>query len=59
MIKKNLKTLIVTSLITLFPIIAGLVLWSSLPDQMPMHWNISGEVDGFAQNGLLYSWHQL
>ena len=48
MIKKNLKTLIATSIITLLPIIAGLILWSSLPDQMPMHWNAAGEVDGFA-----------
>ena len=48
MIKKNLKTLIITSIIILLPIIAGLILWHSLPDQMPMHWNAIGEVDGFA-----------
>ena len=48
MIKKNLPKLIITSLITLIPIIIGLILWDNLPDQVPMHWNINGEVDGFA-----------
>lgn len=48
MIKKNLPKLIITSLITLIPIIIGLILWDNLPDQVPVHWNINGEVDGFA-----------
>ena len=47
MIKKNLKTLIITSLIILIPMFAGLFLWNVLPDTMPMHWNINGEVDGW------------
>ncbi len=48
MIKKNLPKLIITSLITLIPIVVGLVIWDKLPDQVPVHWNINGEVDGFA-----------
>ena len=48
MIKKNLPKLIITSLITLIPIIIGLILWDKLPDQVPVHWNINGDVDGFA-----------
>ena len=47
MIKKNLKTLIITSLIILLPIVAGLLLWDQLPDKVPMHWGPSGEVDGW------------
>jgi uncharacterized membrane protein len=47
MIKKNLKTLIITSIVILLPIIAGLILWHSLPDPMPAHWNTAGEVDGW------------
>lgn len=48
MIKKNWKILVVTSIITLLPIIAGLLLWKQLPEQMPTHWNASGEVDGLS-----------
>ena len=47
MIKQNWKTLIVTSLIILLPIVAGLLLWDQLPDKVPMHWGPSGEVDGW------------
>ena len=31
MIKKNLKVLIITSIIILLPILAGLILWNQLP----------------------------
>lgn len=48
MIKKNWKILAVTSIITLLPIIAGLLLWKQLPEQMPTHWNASGEIDGLS-----------
>lgn len=48
MIKKNLKTLIFTTIVTLLPIIAGVILWDKLPDQMPVHFNIHGEADGFS-----------
>ena len=48
MIKKNLKTLIITSIVLLLPILAGLILWNQLPEQMPTHWNAAGEVDGWS-----------
>lgn len=48
MIKKNLKTLIITSIIILLPILAGLLLWDQLPAQIPTHWNVDGEVDGWS-----------
>ena len=48
MIKKNLKVLIITSVVTLLPVIAGLILWNQLPEQMPTHWNAAGEVDGWS-----------
>ena len=47
MIKKNLKTLIITSIVILLPILAGIYLWEQLPEQLPYHWNASGEVDGW------------
>ena len=48
MIKKNLKTLIITSIVILLPILAGLILWNQLPDPMPSHWNAAGEIDGWS-----------
>lgn len=52
MIKKNLKLLILTSIIILLPILAGLILWDKLPDEMPIHFNAQGEVDSFAGRGI-------
>ena len=48
MIKKNWKTLVLTSIITLIPIVVGLLLWNQLPEQMPTHWGINGEVDAWS-----------
>ena len=48
MIKKNLKLLLITSVVILLPILAGVLLWDTLPDQLPMHWNAAGEVDDYA-----------
>ena len=48
MIKKNLKILIITSVIILLPMVAGLILWNQLPNKIPFHWNAAGEVDGWA-----------
>ena len=48
MIKKYLRTLIISTLLLLIPVIVGLLLWDQLPDPMPFHWNIHGEVDGWA-----------
>lgn len=48
MIKKNLKVLIITSLVILLPILVGVILWNQLPEQIPTHWNAAGEVDGWS-----------
>jgi len=48
MIKKNKKMIIITSLIILIPLIAGIIMWNQLPDKMATHWNASGEVDGWS-----------
>ena len=48
MIKKNWKTLLITSVVILLPILVGLILWNQLPDQIPSHWNASGEIDGWS-----------
>ena len=48
MIKKHWKLLTITSILILLPVVAGLVLWNQLPEQLPIHWNASGEVDGWS-----------
>ena len=47
-IRKNLKLMLITSLVILLPLLVGLCLWNQLPDQLPFHWNAAGEVDGWA-----------
>ena len=42
------KQTFLKSLLILLPILAGLLLWNSLPEQLPIHWTSSGEVDDWA-----------
>ena len=46
--KINKKTLILTTLVCLIPIVAGALLYSRLPETMATHWNMSGEADGWS-----------
>ncbi len=41
-------TILVSSVVTLLPLLAGLLLWNTLPETVPIHWNASGAVDGYA-----------
>ena len=43
--------MLVTSILTLLPIAAGLILWNRLPDKMATHWNAQGVADGFLPKG--------
>lgn len=47
-IKKNKWLMVITSAVILLPMAVGLCLWNKLPDQVPFHWGMSGEVDGYA-----------
>lgn len=40
--------MIITSIATLIPMIIGILLWNKLPDELPTHWNFSGEIDGYS-----------
>ena len=51
MIKRYKWQLIVSSIIILLPILAGLLIWNFLPDQIVTHWNFSGEPDGLSGKG--------
>ena len=45
MAKRKFGVLILTSIVILLPMLAGLALWNQLPDNIPFHWNLAGEVD--------------
>lgn len=45
--KQNWKTMVITSLVILLPILGGILLWDKLPEQVPFHWNVQGQVDNW------------
>ena len=49
MMKKiNLKLLFLTSILTLLPILIGVILWQNLPASLPSHFGLDGQADGFS-----------
>jgi len=44
---KNKKYWLLTSLVTLLPVLIGLLLWDRLPERMPTHFGIDGAADGW------------
>lgn len=48
MIKKNFVKIIISSVIILLPILAGLLLWDVLPEQVPTHFGPDGTADGWS-----------
>ncbi len=46
--KEYKKIFIITTLITLLPIVAGLILWNRLPDQIATHWGMDGQANGWS-----------
>lgn len=40
-------TLIISSVLIVAAVLAGLLLWSQLPEQMASHWNVNDQVDGY------------
>ena len=53
MIHKNWKLLLVTSVIILLPVLAGVILWDQLPARMSSHWNAGGDVDGWSSKAFV------
>ena len=52
MSKRRIGLSILTSIIILLPMVAGLFLWNRLPEQIPFHWNAAGEIDGWASKAV-------
>ena len=53
MIKENKRTLLISSAVILSPLIPTLIFWNDIPEQVPIHYNILGEADGFVSKLIL------
>lgn len=47
-VKKYRTTIIITTIITLLPILFGLIVWNRLPEQIATHWGADGQADGYS-----------
>ena len=47
-IKNKLFSIILTTVLTLLPMFVGLLSWNILPNELPIHFNFSGEAYGYA-----------
>ena len=47
-LKETKWTLLFSSLVILLPILTGLILWSKLPEQIPIHFGVDGKADGWS-----------
>lgn len=48
MLKKNKKTLILTSIVTFLPVFVGIYLWNRLPEVMATHFSLNNQANGFS-----------
>lgn len=48
MIKRELQEMFWPGVVTLLPMILGIVLWPQLPAELPIHWGINGLPDQYA-----------
>lgn len=46
--KINKKLLLITSLLTLLPLLFGLLLWNQLPEQVATHFGMNGQADDYS-----------
>ena len=51
--KTNKKLLLLTSMVILFPMLWGLMIWSQLPNQIPIHFNFAGQPNNFQSKPLV------
>lgn len=45
--KSRNRMLVMTTLVCLLPIVLALFMYNDLPEQMPVHWNATGEIDRY------------
>lgn len=51
MIKKNRLQLVISSVITLLPVVIGILIWKRLPERMATHWGAVGGADTWGARG--------
>ena len=49
---KNKFKFIIPAIVTLFPMLFGIIVWDKLPETVAVHWGPSGVADGFANKGI-------
>ena len=52
MLKANRKTLLITSIVTILPMLIGVICWNRLPDVMATHFGLNNEANGFSSKAL-------
>lgn len=52
MIRQHKKIILLTSVITLLPILIGLLLWNQLPVQVVTHWGMENQPNGYSTKTL-------
>ena len=48
MMKEHKKTFIITSIVTVLPVLVGLIFWNRLPDEMATNFSFQNEANGFS-----------
>ncbi len=48
MLKENRKTLLITSILTVLPVLIGVVFWNRLPEEMATHFGMDGGANGYS-----------
>ena len=48
---KYKKQLIISTMLSLLPIVFGMLLWNQLPDTFATHWGVDGQPDGWSSKG--------
>lgn len=49
---KDIRRIVLSTLICLLPIIYGLIVWNDLPELVPTHWGADGQIDGYSPKAL-------
>lgn len=47
------RKLIITSIITLLPMLVGLILWNKLPDTIATHWGADNQANGWSSKEMV------
>lgn len=53
MIRQNKTLVIITSIVILVPMLVGVLLWNSLPEQLAVHFGVDGQPDRWSSRGFV------